>query len=174
MFLTTPSRTSPSCSWETSSVRCSARASSRIARRETTMLPRGRSILRRANGCSLPISGPTSRTGRMSTWLPGRKAEAPPRSTVKPPFTRPTMEPITGSFLANTTSRRVQASSRGALSRRIPTSAQGVFNALQEDFHGIADLDGGLAVFVDAEFLHGDAAFGLQTDVDDGEVLFNA
>ena len=46
----------------------------------------------------LPISGPTSRTGRMSTCEPGRKAEAPPRSTVKPPFTRPTMAPMTGSL----------------------------------------------------------------------------
>src|SRR3712207_8325890 len=55
MFLTTPSRISPSASWATSSVRCSARASSRMARRETTMLPRGRSILRMAKGCSLPI-----------------------------------------------------------------------------------------------------------------------
>ena len=41
------------------------------------MLPRGRSILRIANGCSRPISGPTSRTGRMSTCEPGRNAEAP-------------------------------------------------------------------------------------------------
>ena len=40
-------------------------------------------------GCGVPISGPTSRTGRMSTWLPGKNATAPPRSTVKPPLTRP-------------------------------------------------------------------------------------
>src|SRR3990167_9199962 len=122
MFLTTPSRTSPSSSWLTSSVRCSARASSRMARRDTTMLPRGRSILRMAKGCSLPISGPTSRTGRMSTCEPGRKALAPPRSTVKPPFTRPTMEPITGCCSANTPSRRVQASSRLAFSRLMTAS----------------------------------------------------
>ena len=75
-------------------------ASSRTARRETTMLPRGRSILRIWKGCGLPISGPTSRTGRMSTWLPGRKAEAPPRSTVKPPLTRPKMAPLTRSSFA--------------------------------------------------------------------------
>ncbi len=122
MFLTTPSRISPSCSWLTSSVRCSARASSRMARRETTMLPRGRSILRMAKGCSLPISGPTSRTGRMSTCEPGRKADAPPRSTVKPPLTRPTMAPLTGSLRAKTSSRRVQASSRLAFSRLMTAS----------------------------------------------------
>ena len=77
--------------------RCSARVSSRIARRETTMLPRRRSIFRIWNGCGRSISGPTSRTGRMSTWLPGRKATAPPRSTVKPPLTRPKITPSTRS-----------------------------------------------------------------------------
>ena len=35
----------------------------------------------------------TSRTGRMSTWLPGRNATAPPRSTAKPPLTRPKIVP---------------------------------------------------------------------------------
>ena len=61
-------------------------------------------------------------TGRISTCEPGRKAETPPRSTVKPPLTRPTMAPMTGSFLANTPSRRVQASSRRALSRLMTAS----------------------------------------------------
>jgi hypothetical protein len=51
--------------------------------------------------------------------------------------------------------------------------AQGVFQAFQEDFDAVADLDGGLAGFVDAEFLLGNAAFGLQTDVDDREVLLD-
>ena len=60
----------------TSSLRCSARVSSSTARRETTMLPRARSIFRIWKGCGLFISGPTSRTGRMSTWLPGKKAGA--------------------------------------------------------------------------------------------------
>ena len=35
--------------------------------------------------------------GRTSTWLPGRKATAPERSTVKPPFTRPKIVPMTRS-----------------------------------------------------------------------------
>ena len=34
------------------------------------------------------------RTGRMSTWLPGRNAFTP-MSTERPPFTRPTMVPLT-------------------------------------------------------------------------------
>ncbi len=59
------------------------------------MLPRERSILRIWKGCGVPISGVTSRTGRMSTCEPGRKATAPPRSTVKPPFTRPKITPLT-------------------------------------------------------------------------------
>ena len=37
--------------------RCSARVSSSTARRDTTMLPRARSILRIWNGCGVPISG---------------------------------------------------------------------------------------------------------------------
>src|ERR687884_495436 len=123
MFLTTPSRTSPSCSWLTSSVRCSARASSRIARRETTMLPRGRSILRIANGCSRPIKGPTSRTGRMSTWLPGRKAEAPPGF------------PPAGLLAAD---------------HRL---AQRVLDPLQEDLDGVADLQRRLVLAGGGELL---------------------
>ena len=55
--------------------RCSARLSSRMARRETTMLPRRRSIFRIWNGCFRPISGPASRTGRTSTCEPGRNAD---------------------------------------------------------------------------------------------------
>ncbi len=51
--------------------------------------------------------------------------------------------------------------------------AQRVLDTLQEHLDGVADLDGGLAVFVDAEFLDRDAALGLQTHVDDREVLFD-
>ncbi len=54
---------------------------------ETTILPRRRSILRIWNGCVTCIKGVTSRIGRISTWLRGRKATAPSRSTVKPPLT---------------------------------------------------------------------------------------
>ena len=39
-----------------------------------------------------------SRTGRISTWLPGRNATAPLRSTVNPPLTRPKIMPVTRSF----------------------------------------------------------------------------
>ena len=64
MFLTTPSITWPSASLATISERCSARVASRISRRETTMLPRRRSIFRILKGCGEFMSGPMSRTGR--------------------------------------------------------------------------------------------------------------
>src|SRR5580700_7532716 len=117
MFLTTPLRIWPSLSEATSSERASARLSSRTARRETTMLPRERSILRIWNGCGEPRSGVMSRTGRISTWLPGRKATAPLRSTVKPPLTRPKIMPVTRSLAWKLFSSWVQASSRRAFSR---------------------------------------------------------
>ena len=56
-------------------LRCSARVSSRIARRDTTMLPRRRSIFKIWNGCGMSISGPTSRTGRMSTCDAGKEGD---------------------------------------------------------------------------------------------------
>ena len=117
MFLTTPSSTWPSLRLFISSARASARDSSITARRDTTMLPRRRSILRIWNGCLEPINGVMSRTGRTSTWLPGRKATAPPRSTVKPPLTRPKIAPSTRSLSANAFSSTTQASSRRARSR---------------------------------------------------------
>src|SRR5579885_2377722 len=117
MFLTTPLRIWPSLRLATSSERCSARLSSSTARRDTTMLPRERSILRIWNGCCVPSSGVMSRTGRMSTWLPGRNATAPDRSTVKPPLTRPKMTPVTRSLAWKFFSSWVHASSRRAFSR---------------------------------------------------------
>ena len=80
------------------------------------MLPRRRSILRIWNGSSLLSSGLTSRTGRMSTWLPGRNAIAPPRSTAKPPLTRPKIMPWTLALSLNACSSLFQLP-RGALSR---------------------------------------------------------
>src|SRR5690606_1632827 len=50
---------------------------------------------------------------------------------------------------------------------------QGVFDALQIDFDVVADPGQDSAVAL-AELAHGDAAFGLQTDVDDADVFFNA
>ena len=117
IFLTTPSRIWFSLRFWTSSERASARVSSKTARRETTILPRRRSIFRIWNGCEMPIRGPTSRTGRISTWLPGKNATAPDKSTVKPPLTRPNSTPLTRSLAAKAFSSWFQASSRRAFSR---------------------------------------------------------
>src|SRR6185312_8076107 len=149
MFLTTPVRTWPSLRLATSSERASARLSSSTARRDTTMLPRLRSILRIWNGCGVPSSGVMSRTGRISTWLPGRNATAPLRSTVKPPFTRPKMVPLTRSLAWKLFSSRVQASSRHALSRLICAASRPL------------------------EFLQGHPAFGLQPDIDQNGVVLD-
>ena len=158
----------------TSSVRCSARVSSRTARRETTMLPRGRSILRIGNGCGLPISGPTSRTGRMSTWLPGRNATAPPRSTVKPPLTRPKIAPVTRSFVSNAFSRRVQASSRRAFSRLTARLRRACSPSRSRKTSTVSPtLISAALPPAAANSLSATRPSDLQADVDDGEVVLD-
>ena len=51
--------------------------------------------------------------------------------------------------------------------------AERVFHALQIDLDLVADLEFGLPAGP-GEFAQGHAAFGLQADVDDGEILFDA
>ena len=58
-----------------------------------------------------------SRMGRISTWLPGKNAVAPSKSTVKPPLTRPNIMPCTRSPASKDFCKRTQLSSRRALSR---------------------------------------------------------
>ena len=50
---------------------------------------------------------------------------------------------------------------------------EGVLDALQIDLDVVADLGQGRAVAL-AEFAHRDAAFGLEADVDDDDVFFDA
>src|SRR5207245_2855738 len=52
--------------------------------------------------------------------------------------------------------------------------AHRVLDPLEIDLDRVADADRGLAVDGRAEFLHRDAAFGLQADVHDHEVLLDA
>ena len=153
-------------------LRCSARVSSRIARRDTTILPRRRSILRTWNGCGRSISGWTSRTGRMSTWLPGRKATAPPRSTVKPPLTRPKITPSTRLPASNSFSSLSQAASRRARSRDSIASPAAVLDPVDIDFDFVADLEVGLLARR-GEFAQRNAAFALQADVDHREIVLD-
>ena len=93
----------------------------------------------------------------MSTWLPGRKATAPLRSTVKPPLTRPKITPVTRSFAWKLFSSRVQASSRRAFSRDSCGFAVLVLHPFEVDLDGVADMEVGLAA-AGSEFLERDAA----------------
>ena len=112
-----PSKTWPSVRLEINSPRSSARVSSSTARRETTILFLARSIFKIWKGCGIPIIGEISLTGRISTCDPGKKATAPSRSTINPPFTRPNITPLTRSVELNLVSSSAQDSSRRAFSR---------------------------------------------------------
>ena len=94
MFFTVPIRTLPSS--RVSRVWCfrSAFSSSRTALRESTMLPRFLLTLMTRMRISWPFRLSRLRTGRMSTWLPGRKARTP-MSTARPPLTRSMTRPVT-------------------------------------------------------------------------------
>jgi len=90
---------------------------------------------------------------------------------VKPPFTRPTdgaHDRLVALMHDFQTGPGFFAASLVAADDRF---AHGVFNALEEDFNGGADLDRAFAGLINAEFLHGDPAFGLQSDIDDGEIF---
>src|SRR6185369_6472868 len=129
-------------------------------------------ILRIANCWAWPISGPTSRTGRTSTWLPGRKATAPPRSTVKPPFTRPKMVPMTRSWSLNAFSRTVQASSRRAFSRD-STASPSLFSMRSTKISTVSPSLTSADAAV-GEFPERDTAFRLEADIDHDEVVGDA
>ena len=103
------------------------------------------SILRIWKGCGLCISGVTSRTGRMSTWLRGRKATAPSRSTVKPPLTWLKMTPLTFSLLVEALLELDPALLAAGLLARQHRLAERVLDALEIDLDGVADLELGLA-----------------------------
>jgi hypothetical protein len=142
-----------------------------IARRDTTMLPRRLSIFRIWNGCGMFISGVTSRTGRMSTWLRGRNATAPSRSTVKPPLTRLKITPSTRSLSSNFLQTDPAFFAAGLVARQ-HGFAHGVFDAVEENFDFIADAQF-LSFTGGAEFAQRHAAFGLQANVDDGQVVLD-
>src|ERR1051325_7608628 len=94
MFLTVPSRITPSSRTLRISFFSVSRSFSSSARRETTTLPRARLNLRIANLSRWPRNRSRLRVGRMSTCEPGRNA-ATPRSTLNPPRTLATITPST-------------------------------------------------------------------------------
>ena len=162
----------PSLRLATSSVRASARLSSRTARRETTMLPRARSILRIWNGCGVPISGVISRTGRISTWLPGKKCHRAAQIDRKAAFDAAEdhaghMRAFVEGFLQD--SPAFLALGFFAGQHRF---AIAVFHAFEEHFDRIACFQFRRNA-AHHEFAQGDAAFGFQADIDQDEIIFD-
>ena len=87
------------------------------------------------------ISGPTSRIGRMSTCERGRKATAPSRSTVKPPFTWLKMTPDDLLVVLEGGFELAPAFLAPRLVARQHGFAQRVLDPLQVDLDGVADLE---------------------------------
>src|SRR5712692_8873785 len=169
MFLTTPSSTWPSDRLPIRRVRSSARVSSMTARRDTTMLPRRRSILRMANCWAWPISGPTSHTGLAARQEGHGAAEIDGEAAFDAAEYRAHHAFLVGErllelgpgFLA---ARLVARQNRFALF---------VLHAVDEDVDDVAFLDlVGLAVGVELAQCH--AAFGLEADIDHREIVGDA
>ena len=123
------------------SARCSARVSSSTERRETTMLPRRRSILRIWKGSCWCISGPTSRTGRMSTWRTGQERDGAVE------IDREAALDLVEDDARDLLALLVQALEAGpaflaaSLVARQNRFTERILDALQVDFDGVADLD---------------------------------
>ena len=109
----------------------------------------------------------------MSTWLRGRKATAPSRSTVKPPLTWLKMTPCDLLAVLEGLLELAPAFLAARLVAREHRLAERVLDALQIDLDVVADLDLVLPAGT-GEFPQRHAPFGLGADVDDGEVLFDA
>ena len=154
-------------------MRSSARRSSSTARRDTTMLPRRRSIFRIWNSCGWFISGPTSRIGRTSTWRSGKERDRAVEIDGEAALDAAEDHALhAGSDSLNAFSSRIQLSSRRALSRRQHRFAQRILDALQIDLDLVADLM--LAGMPGIEnSLRADAALGLQADIDHGVVVLD-
>src|SRR6202171_2389593 len=171
MFLTTPSMTWPSSRFCTSSWRCSARVSSSTVRRDTTMLPRRRSILRIWNGCELFIRGAVAdradidlrarQEGDRAVEVDGEAAlDLVEDDAVDLLVVVEGLLELAPAFLA----ARLVARQHGFAER--------ILDAVEKHLDLVADLEIAFAAG-SCEFPQRHAAFGLQADVDDGHVLFN-
>ena len=137
------------------------------------MLPRARSILRIWNGCGVPISGPTSRTGRISTWRPGQErhgaAEIDGKAALHPAIDR-AVDALLGL-------ERLFQVGPGLLAPRLlarqDDGAVPVLVTLDIELDDVAGLDLGLGAGR-AELLQRDTALGLQADIDDGVLVGEA
>jgi hypothetical protein len=77
----------------------------------------------------------------MSTWLPGRKATAPSRSTVKPPLTGRRSRPRRASLGVEGLLELVPALLAAGLLARQHGLAERVLDALEIDLDLVADLE---------------------------------
>ena len=91
---------------------------------------------------------------------------------MKPPLTWPKITPSTRSFVVEHLFELDPALFAAGLLAAQHGFAQRVLDALDIDLDRRADLDGAVTAGL-AEFLERDAAFGLQADVDDREILLD-
>ena len=124
------------------------------------------------NGCGLFISGPTSRTGRMSTWLPrqeGHGAVEIDGEAALDPVEDDAVDALVRLEVLLEPGPALLAAGLLARQHRL---AERVLDALEIDLDLVADREV-VAAARRAEFLQRDAAFGLEADVDDGDVLLD-
>ena len=154
-------------------VRCSARVSSRIARRDTTILPRRRSIFRIWNGCGTSISG-LDVADRPDVDLAARKegdgaAEIDGEAALHPAEDHAldavaggefALELVPGGFAARAVARQHRFAGR-------------ILDPVDVDLDLVADLHVGLLARR-GELAQRDPALALQADVDDGHVILDA
>ena len=173
MFLTTPSMTWPSSRFCTSSWRCSARVSSSTVRRDTTMLPRRRSIFRIWNGCGWFISG-VDVADRTDVDLRARQ-ERHRAVEIDGEAALDLVEDDALDLLVVLEGllELAPALLAARLVAREHGFAERVLDALEIDLDGVADLEVRLPAR-SGEFAQRHAAFGLGADVDDGDVLLDA
>src|SRR6184192_1368616 len=135
-----------------------SRSFSRSTRRLSTMLPRFLLNLMTLNLYFSPISLSRLRIGRRSTCEPGRNAFTP-ISTLRPPFTRPTMVPSTSSSRSHAAEISSQMRILSAFSFE-DDHTRIVFARLEQHLDGVAHLHVGLAVH-EAELGDRDLALAL-------------
>ena len=169
MFLTTPSTASPSLHClEMTGLRCSLALlfQDRAARdNDVAATPVHLEDLERL--LHPHQRAERSRTGRTSTWLPGKNATAPSRSTVNPPFTRPKIAPSTSPVVGIGFFELVP----GGLAARLVAAdnrfAARVLDAVEEDLDFVDQRRSQEASPGSCEFFEFDPAFHLVADIDD-------
>ena len=136
------------------------------------MLPRRRSIFRIWNGCGWFISGPTSRVGTDIDLAARQEGHGAVEIDGEAALDAAEDHAGDAGLVVEGLFQLDPAFLAAGLVARQDGFAKRVLDALQIDFDFVADIDvGGNARH--REFLEGDAAFGLQADIDHGEVVLD-